>query len=147
MGSLITLDAAGLSALSARLGSLSGSLSYPSHLMPATLPKREAAVLLPLCMCDGEPSVLFTVRSALMTAHRGEVSFPGGHKDETDGTLEDAAVRETFEEVGILPSNITILGSLPPLPNKGTTLSVYPFVGFVGAYAWHAQCISVLTTV
>ncbi|KAI9207288.1 NUDIX hydrolase domain-like protein [Polychytrium aggregatum] len=95
-------------------------------------PLRKASVLVPFCTRSGEPSVLFTVRSKNLKKHRGEVSFPGGIQDETDPSLESTVLRETFEEVGIQPSSISILGRLTPLPDRTTTIEVTPYVGFLG---------------
>lgn len=51
--------------------------------------------------------------------------------DPSDLSLEDTALRETYEEVGIPPSAIDMLGSYSPLPNYNGSLRVHPFVGFV----------------
>ncbi|GBB84932.1 hypothetical protein RclHR1_11500007 [Rhizophagus clarus] len=91
----------------------------------------EAAVLMPLCIVNGKPSVLFTIRSMSLKTHTGEVSFPGGKRDLTDLSLESTALRETYEEIGIPPSQIEILGQDSIMPNKDRTMKVYPFVGFI----------------
>ncbi|CAG8646917.1 8126_t:CDS:2, partial [Scutellospora calospora] len=92
---------------------------------------KDAAVLMPLCVVKGEPSVLFTIRSNKLKTHNGEVSFPGGKKEVTDPSLMFTALRETAEETGIQPENVEILGQSTPLPNKDRTLKVYPFIGFI----------------
>ncbi|RHZ54054.1 hypothetical protein Glove_431g27 [Diversispora epigaea] len=91
----------------------------------------DAAVLMPLCIANGKPSVLFTIRSQNLKTHKGEVSFPGGKKDPTDQSPEITALRETFEEIRISPKDIDILGQDTILPNKDYTLKVHPFVGFI----------------
>ncbi|KAI8145984.1 NUDIX hydrolase domain-like protein [Fennellomyces sp. T-0311] len=92
---------------------------------------REAAVLMPLCNVDGKPSVLFTVRNLNMRSHRGEISFPGGKQDPEDESLEQTALRETFEEVGIKPSAIDIIGNYSAVPNWNGSIRVHPFLGIV----------------
>ncbi|KAI8379178.1 NUDIX hydrolase domain-like protein, partial [Radiomyces spectabilis] len=92
---------------------------------------RDAAVLMPLCIVDNKPSVLFTVRNLNLRTHRGEISFPGGKADASDPSLEHTALRETFEEVGIAPDSIDILGRYSSVPNKTGSLCVHPFVGFI----------------
>jgi 8-oxo-dGTP pyrophosphatase MutT (NUDIX family) len=57
-------------------------------------------------------AVLFTVRAAHLEEHKGEISFPGGRVDPEDSDTLAAALRETWEEVGILPEDLTILGSM-----------------------------------
>ena len=67
------------------------------------LPKRwsRAAVLVPLVDRPEGLSVLFTQRSAQLTNHPGQVSFPGGRIEPGDAGAWDAAVRETHEEIGL----------------------------------------------
>ncbi|KAH8555645.1 NUDIX hydrolase domain-like protein, partial [Umbelopsis sp. PMI_123] len=91
---------------------------------------KDAAVLMPLCSTmDGKPSVLFTIRAAHMRAHKGEISFPGGKQDPEDDSLQQTALRETMEEIGV--SNIDILGQYAVMPNKHRNLRVHPFVGYI----------------
>ncbi|CAI2164521.1 11331_t:CDS:2 [Funneliformis geosporum] len=108
----------------------SGKLNY-KFTYDTTKKIEEAAVLMPLCVVDGKPSVLFTIRSLNLKTHTGEVSFPGGKKESTDASLESTALRETCEEIGISPSQIDVLGKDSTLPNKDRTIKVYPFVGFI----------------
>ena len=62
--------------------------------------QRPAAVLIPLCTVNDVPSVLFTLRSATLTSHAGQISFPGGHADcEELGDPIQTALRETREEL------------------------------------------------
>lgn len=62
--------------------------------------------------------------------HAGQISFPGGKMDASDSDLEACAYRETFEEIGVPPENISILGRLSPLYVFVSNFMVYPFVGF-----------------
>jgi 8-oxo-dGTP pyrophosphatase MutT (NUDIX family) len=71
-----------------------------------------AAVLLPLFLKDGEYHLLFTKRTPHLTHHSGEISFPGGVCDPGDLDSADTAKREAWEEVGISPADIEILGEL-----------------------------------
>ena len=56
--------------------------------------------------------VPLTVRRAELRAHAGEVSLPGGRVDATDASHEAAALREAWEEIGLEPGSVRILGTL-----------------------------------
>lgn len=71
-----------------------------------------AAVLLPLFLRDGEFHLLFTKRTTHLTHHSGEISFPGGVCDPGDLDSTDTALREAWEEVGIAPGDVEVLGEL-----------------------------------
>lgn len=75
-------------------------------------------------------SVLLTVRSSKLRTHGGEVSFPGGKQDETDANEVETALRETFEEIGIAPSSVDVLGRLDQAMSKHLLL-VTPVIGIV----------------
>ncbi|KAI8354097.1 NUDIX hydrolase domain-like protein [Choanephora cucurbitarum] len=121
----IVFDTTTLSLFSRRL------LNYPRFKLNYKPDVKEAAVLVPLCIDQGKPSVLFTVRNMNMRTHRGEISFPGGKTDDTDPSTEYTALRETHEEIGIPPKSIDILGRYSALPNKTGSLRVHPYVGFI----------------
>ena len=91
---------------------------------------KRAAVLLPIKIENGEVYVLLTKRSAHLRAHPGSVSFPGGKRDESDGSDIETALREAEEEIGLPRHGVTILGIL----TRGITLPntvVYPVVGII----------------
>ncbi|ESK97763.1 nudix hydrolase [Moniliophthora roreri MCA 2997] len=91
-----------------------------------------AAVLIPFCNVGGSPGILFEVRGKTLRSHSGEVSFPGGRVDPTDPNHLAAALRETHEELSILPQHVEVLGSLgPPEINLRGDMVVHPFVGFI----------------
>ena len=71
-----------------------------------------AAVLLPLFLKEGELHLLFTKRTPHLTHHSGEISFPGGVCDPGDCDSADTALREAWEEVGIAPGDVEVLGEL-----------------------------------
>ena len=90
-----------------------------------------AAVLLPLYKKNNEWFTLFTKRTYLVDTHKGQISFPGGMHEKEDHTLEYTARRETFEEIGVSPENIEILGQLDDQPTGQGFFSISPFVGVV----------------
>jgi hypothetical protein len=58
---------------------------------------RRAAVLVPLCNVNNQHSVLFTLRSLLVGTHKGQVSFPGGHRNGASWSCRCVAVRRRGE--------------------------------------------------
>jgi 8-oxo-dGTP pyrophosphatase MutT (NUDIX family) len=62
--------------------------------------------------------------------HGGQVSFPGGKREMDDATLLDTALREMYEEVGVDPSSVTMIGQLSELYIPASNFLVHPFVGF-----------------
>jgi 8-oxo-dGTP pyrophosphatase MutT (NUDIX family) len=89
-----------------------------------------AAVLVPLLNYDDNWHLLFTRRTETVNNHKGQVSFPGGGVESHDESPIAAALRETFEEIGIESKRITILGQLKDIPtSRGYLIS--PIVGVI----------------
>ncbi len=89
-----------------------------------------AAVLMPLYYKNGEWHLLFTKRTATLSKHSGQVAFPGGRMDDTDLDREMTALREAHEEIGLVPSDVTVIGALGEMYTI-TNYSVFPIVGVV----------------
>ncbi|GAB5388146.1 MAG: hypothetical protein Alpg2KO_11140 [Alphaproteobacteria bacterium] len=89
-----------------------------------------AAVLIPLVQREDGWQVLFTERSAGLTHHGGEISFPGGRLDPEDADPIACALRETEEEVGIPRQRVEVLGGLTPYIVR-SGYHVTPIVGIV----------------
>jgi 8-oxo-dGTP pyrophosphatase MutT (NUDIX family) len=87
-----------------------------------------AAVLLVLAGSGDEERILLTQRAAHLTLHAGEVAFPGGKWEPGDRDLQQTALRETHEEVGLDPASVEILGQLATA-YTGRGIAVSPFVG------------------
>mmetsp|Transcript_52534 Transcript_52534/g.67356 ORF Transcript_52534/g.67356 Transcript_52534/m.67356 type:complete len:251 (-) Transcript_52534:103-855(-) len=90
---------------------------------------RRAAVLVPFCLKEGKPAVLFTVRSQFVSTHKGHVSFPGGHQDEGEAAPA-AAIRETIEELGNNIGPISLIARCTAIPAVTGTI-VQPIIGFL----------------
>jgi 8-oxo-dGTP pyrophosphatase MutT (NUDIX family) len=99
---------------------------------------KDAAVLVPL---HGDPlTAVFTERRPDLRQHAGEISFPGGRQDEPDEDLRETALREAEEEIGLLASEVELVGALPPVGTFATGFRIYPFVGVVKPRrAWTLQ--------
>jgi len=93
--------------------------------------RTEAAVLLPLYGWPDEPGLIFTKRREDMRRHAGEISFPGGRRDEVDADLTTTALREAEEEIALAPAAVELVGALPPTSTFVTNFRVHPFVGLV----------------
>ena len=93
---------------------------------------RAAAVALILVERAGAPHVPFIVRPAAMRAHSGQIALPGGVRDPGDPSFAHTARRETFEELGIAPERVRVLGMLDDVPTP-TRFVITPVVGVLTA--------------
>jgi 8-oxo-dGTP pyrophosphatase MutT (NUDIX family) len=91
----------------------------------------DAAVLVPLHGWPDEPGLIFTERRADMRRHAGEISFPGGRRDEGDADLVATALREAEEEIGLDPAAVELSGALPPASTFVTGYRIHPYVGLI----------------
>lgn len=89
-----------------------------------------ASVLIPLVQRAEGLSMLLTQRTAHLTDHAGQISFPGGRAEDFDASAIDTALRETEEEIGLDRRHIEIVGVLPDYVT-GTGYRVTPVVGLV----------------
>lgn len=93
-------------------------------------PARRASTLLLIYPGrDGELTVPLTVRHPDLRAHAGEVSLPGGALDPTDASPEAAALREAWEEIGVAPATVRIIGTLDDIWIPVSNFELRPFVG------------------
>jgi 8-oxo-dGTP pyrophosphatase MutT (NUDIX family) len=74
------------------------------------------------------PVIIFTKRSSKLRNHAGEISFPGGRMSIHDNSLIETAIRETYEEIGLLVSKENVLGCLDPINTFTTKILIFPFV-------------------
>jgi len=92
-----------------------------------------AAVLIPLMIKDGAWHLLFIRRTFQKNdRHSGQVAFPGGRSDLDDHTADHTAKRETYEEIGIKPEDVRVLGRLRDL----VTITGYQVTPIVGVIPW-----------
>jgi 8-oxo-dGTP pyrophosphatase MutT (NUDIX family) len=90
----------------------------------------DAAVLVPLVDRSGAIKVLFTQRTAHLSDHAGQISFPGGRVEAADAGREETALRETEEEIGLPRARIALIGRLPDyeIPSG---FRITPVVGWI----------------
>ncbi len=91
---------------------------------------RPAAVLVPLQYHDGDWQVILNVRSQHVGLHQGEIAFPGGKLETADRDMLSCALRETWEEMGISPGDVDVLGPLDAILTR-TNYIVWPSVGVI----------------
>lgn len=102
----------------------------PDVVLPAARKLRDAGVLVPIIQSPGGLRVILTKRSSALKHHPGQIAFPGGKVDDTDASPTDAALRESFEEIGLLQDNVNVLGLLPTHETV-TNFRVTPVIGQV----------------
>lgn len=90
----------------------------------------QSGVLLLLYPKENIPHFVLMKRSSKLRTHSGQISLPGGKKDEGDTSYYHTAIRETFEELGIADNYITLLGELTPLYIPVSNFMVNPFVAY-----------------
>ncbi len=89
----------------------------------------QSAVLVPLVCKDGELQVLLTERTMGVGLHKGEVCLPGGAVHAEDDSLRDTALREAWEETGLSPGDVEIIGEIDDNVVQSTGYVITPFVG------------------
>ncbi|ART79373.1 CoA pyrophosphatase [Oceanisphaera avium] len=97
-----------------------------------TLPRHAhaAAVLMPIVEGSCGLELILTRRSLELRHHPGQVSFPGGRFDSTDASLWHTALRESWEEIGLLPHLCQPLGQLEAQYTV-SGFALTPFIGLV----------------
>ena len=108
---------------------LNRPLSRPNHLSGDGL---IAAVMILVYLDESDPGnlkLVLTKRNANLTKHASQISFPGGRQDLGE-TLEQTALRETEEEIGIKRNEIEVIHQLNPVYIPPSDFTVTPFVGW-----------------
>lgn len=119
-------------------GAAAHRIALPEGFEPRTIPGgsryQEAAVLIGLYRDSERDRILFPLirRPASLARHAGQISLPGGERDPEEG-MEECALREAEEEVGIPSGEVTVLGSLTPIEIPVTLYRVDPIVGWLSS--------------
>lgn len=90
-----------------------------------------AAVLVPAFCKANRLHIVFTKRSHKVMYHKGEVSFPGGAFSREDKDLRETALRESWEEIGLKPRDVDIIGELDSTETLTSNFVIKPFVGLI----------------
>ncbi len=103
----------------------------PQFRMPAQSAPRNGAVMIALYFWEGKIYFPLTQRPNYRGVHGGQVSLPGGKKEEQDNSLIETAIRETHEEIGVLIKDSQVLGALSDLNITASNFIVKPIISFV----------------
>jgi 8-oxo-dGTP pyrophosphatase MutT (NUDIX family) len=88
-------------------------------------------VLIPLVTRGNGIELLFTRRTDTVLTHKGQISFPGGQREDSDVETIETALRESYEEIGLEPSRVTVLGELDDVFTAVSSFVITPVVGLV----------------
>ncbi len=124
-----------LSAVSLRQRFMAPPIWVPEIAAEARFTERaatHASVLVALvpAAAGGALTVLLTQRTDHLTDHPGQVSFPGGRREPTDADAAATALREAFEEIGLAPAFVDVIGAMPTY-TTGSGFIVTPVVALV----------------
>lgn len=117
------------------IGQTTGSSDFdliPEVVLPPDRFLRPAAVLVAYQMVSQVPYLVLTKRASALKHHPGQIAFPGGKCDDADQDITQTAQREAWEEIGLAPDAVEILGHLPPHETV-TGFSVTPVLGWVNS--------------
>ena len=106
-------------------------LEYSEDNIEALSPKKAAVMALFYPNNKGETCFLLTLRATYNGTHSSQISFPGGKFDQHDNSLKNTALRETFEEVGILKNDISIFKQMTDTYIPPSNFLVTPFLGYL----------------
>jgi len=106
-------------------------LEYNTRKNIANNPKIAAVLALFYPNQENKVSLLLTKRANYNGTHSGQISFPGGKVEKSDLNLKETALRETFEEVGVLKKEINVIREITEVYIPPSNFSVTPFVGIL----------------
>lgn len=93
---------------------------------------KPAAVLIPIQERTDGDYIVLTKRGDNLPTHKGQIAFPGGRVHAGDADLVATALRESHEEIGLLPDQVRVLGRLDEF-TAGYGIVVTPVVGVIPA--------------
>ena len=91
---------------------------------------KQAAVMCLLIDRDNIPCIVLIKRAAHpLDKHKGQIAFPGGKREDSDTSLEQTAMREVYEEIGIPAGKITVLSDLTEVVIPVSRFVMYSYLG------------------
>jgi 8-oxo-dGTP pyrophosphatase MutT (NUDIX family) len=117
------------------LADAAGTMQIDRLALPPAVGGRPSAVLILFAGSPADPDLLLIQRSQGLRLHAGQPAFPGGAIEATDEGPAAAALREAAEEVGLDPSGVDVVGTLPELFIARTGFRVVPVLAW-----WRRPC-------
>ena len=105
-------------------------LKYDANKVAASNPRKAAVLALFYPNKNNETCFLLTQRASYKGTHSAQISFPGGKIETSDKNLQETALRETFEEVGVKKSHITIVREITDVYIPPSNFLATPFLGY-----------------
>jgi 8-oxo-dGTP pyrophosphatase MutT (NUDIX family) len=90
----------------------------------------ESAVLIILYPYNKKLHTVVILRNEYDGAHSGQISLPGGKAEKSDKDFEHTALREAQEEIGIIPSDLEIIGQLTRFYVRPSNFIIYPYIAY-----------------
>jgi 8-oxo-dGTP pyrophosphatase MutT (NUDIX family) len=106
-------------------------LKYDQDKIAASKPREAAVLVLFYPNIKNETCFLLTKRASYNGTHSAQISFPGGKTEKADTNLQETALRETLEEVGVQPLSVKIIRELTSVYIPPSNFLATPFLGFV----------------
>jgi len=105
-------------------------LQYNAEKIAASNSKKSAVFALFYPNNEGETCFLLTQRASYNGTHSAQISFPGGKIEKSDKNLQEPALREAFEAVGVLKDSITVLREITDVYIPPSNFLATPFIAF-----------------
>ena len=106
-------------------------LKYDADKVKANNPRKAAVLGLFYPNKKAQTTFLLIERASYKGTHSAQISFPGGKIDSSDTNLQETALRETFEEVGVVPRSIEIIRELTDVYIPPSNFLATPFIAFL----------------
>lgn len=105
-------------------------ISFMENINWAEFSPRKAAVMMLLYPKNNTTHLVLILRNSYKGIHSSQVGFPGGKVEAYDSSLEAAALRETYEEIGIPTEKMTVIRAFSEVYIPPSNFIVYPFLGY-----------------
>lgn len=96
----------------------------------STINARNACVMMLIYPKYNEPHLILILRNSYKGVHSAQIGFPGGKEEDFDTSFEDTALRETFEEIGIVREKINVVRTFTEIYIPPSNFKVFPFLGY-----------------